>query len=339
MSLPRILGRVLLVALPAVLIALLLTPAVRRPLGRALSVLGADLFASADGDRQLPVATTAGVKAGDPIFLATRAGSLRPVAWVAGVSEGQVGVRFAPGEALSGDWRLDVIASPSGFADSWQLALPVEVSERLQRRVRDRVRTLLDEAILPEARRRLPAFLERVDPRKDERAREVADAVAAEVIARLRPYGDDLTKAVARDLQKKLDLLDRLGLLWKVVQGDGEGIREDLVPVALATAERWWSENRNAVMTAVGEGVAAQASAWQAWLADDVLSAAREELAGPILDAQRSRLEQEADRLLNEVLNEVVAAPEGGLRVRFAAMVRSRLLEKDAPLLLLEPIP
>ncbi len=339
MSPHRALGIALLVALPLLFVAFLWMPSVRKPLGRALGVVTADAFGGEGGDLQLPVASTEGLRAGDPIFLATRAGSLRPVAWIAGVQADRVGVRMAPGETLDGAWRLHVLPSPTGLSDSWEVALPPEVAERIQGRLRERVRVLMQDAILPEAQRRLPSFLARVDPRTDEKARGVVDAVGKEILARLRPFGDELTKAVAQDLQKKLDLLQRLGLLWKVVQGDGDGIREDLVPVALATAERWWGENRNDVLTAVGEGIAAQGKSLQAWVLEDVLAAARDELAAPILEAQRARIEAEADRLLREVMDEVVSAPEGGFRVRFAAVLRSRLLEKDAPLLLLERAP
>ena len=50
--------------------------------------------------------------------------------------------------------------------------------------------------------------------------------------------------------------------------------------------------------------------------------------------AERPRLEAEAQRLLEAALAEVVLAPGGGLRPRFASVVRTHLLGHRAPLLL-----
>ena len=119
MNAPRILGTVLLVALPVLLLAFLLTPAVRRPLGRALEVMVEDAFGGDAGDMQLAVDSTVGLREGDPIYLSTRAGALKPVAWVAGIEKDRLGIRLAPGEHLEGDmFRLPPpLAFPSRQPD------------------------------------------------------------------------------------------------------------------------------------------------------------------------------------------------------------------------------
>ena len=55
-----------------------------------------------------------------------------------------------------------------------------------------------------------------------------------------------------------------------------------------------------------------------------------------MLEAHRARLEQIAEDALGRAVDAIVLAPEGGFRVRFAAVLRTRLLDKRAPLLLLE---
>ena len=87
------------------------------------------------------------------------------------------------------------------------------------------------------------------------------------------------------------------------------------------------------------DGVADTAPTWRPWLGADVLQAALEELAEPVLATNRAQLEREAEAVMGDVLRTVVRAPEGGFRVRFAAILRSRLLEKDEPLLLLRRAP
>ena len=161
------------------------------------------------------------------------------------------------------------------------------------------------------------------------------DAVGAEVLARLKPLAGGLADQVVGDVERRLDLLDRLGLLWKLAVGDGKGLTRKLVPVAEESVERWWEAHQGEVLTAVGDGIAARSEALEGWLLADVLPAAREEILEPALRAQGERLEREAEGAIEEVLSAVVSAPEGGFRVRFAAVLRSRLLGKDEPLLLL----
>jgi hypothetical protein len=215
------------------------------------------------------------------------------------------------------------------------MAVPEAVRARLAASFDATLRGLLAEAILPEVRRRLPAFLERVDPRTDEEARKVLDAVGGEVLERLRPLGDELARQVADDVKERFDFLERVGLLWDLLRGDAEALREQVTPVALKSAADWWEANQEAVLTRVGEGIAARLPELQRWALDDVLPAARDEIASPVIEAQAGAIEAAADRLVRRVADDVVEAPEGGFRLRFRSVLRTRLLEKDEPLLLL----
>jgi hypothetical protein len=85
--------------------------------------------------------------------------------------------------------------------------------------------------------------------------------------------------------------------------------------------------------------VAARREEIVAWLEEALLVAIRDQLALPVLESQRAFLEREAEAALAEIVDAAVVSPEGGLRVRFAAAVRSALLGKRSPLLLLEPGP
>lgn len=336
----RILGSVLLALLPVLLVALLLTPVVRVPLGRSLETLGLDLLASDAGDLRLVLANPPeGLVPGHPVYQAGVDRGLWPVAWVVAVEPEAVRIRFAPGEAVGGTrWRLVALDAPTGLGDAWQLAVPPEVAADLGPKLSARLERLLSEAILPEIRARLPSFLARIDPRKDPRAREVLGAVGAAVVERVRPYVNDLGDAVARDLKDHFDLLERLGLLWGMVRGDARGLAKKLLPIAEQSAQTWWLEHRDEVLKAAGEAVMDEAPRWQGWLTKEVWAAAREELAEPLLDGKREQIEAAADDAIRVVLQAVVEAPGGGFRTRFAAVLRSRLLEKDEPLLLLEAI-
>lgn len=338
----RILGSVLLTLFPAFLLALILQGAVRRPLGRTFETITSDWFAGSEGDLRLPLASTDGVTVGHPVFRAAHADGLEPVAHVTKVESGAACLRFAPGSAPGGEggsWRLVAWPAPSGLADAWEVAVPPETAAELGRKLSDRLGRVLEEVVFPDLERRLPAFLGRIDPRTDPRAREVFDTVGNEVAERLQPFLDDLAGRIARDLETHFDLLDRLGLLWTVVRGDAEGLERKLRPVAERSVATWWSENRDRVLTVVGEGVNAQAPVWQTWFGHEAWSAAREELVEPLLASHRARLEKEAEGAIRDVLDAVVDAPGGGFRTRFAAMLRSHLLEKDEPLLLLERLP
>ena len=336
----RILGSVLLVLLPVLLVTLLLTPGVRVPLGRTLETLGVDAFASDTGDLRLELQRPPpGLVPGHPVYQAGVDRGLWPVAWVTAIEPAAVRIRFAPGERVRDTgWRLVALDAPTGLGDAWRVAVPPEVAADLESRLSVRLERLLTEAILPEVHTRLPSFLARVDPRKDPRAREVLGAVGSAVVERVRPYVRDLGDAVARDLKDHFDLLERLGLLWGMVRGDARGLARKLLPIAEASVKRWWRKHQDEVLAAAGEAVMDEAPRWQAWLTREVWAAAREELAEPLLDAKRDEIEAAADDAIRVVLHAVVEAPGGGFRTRFAAVLRSRLLEKDEPLLLLEAV-
>jgi len=335
----RIAGSALLLLLPLLLVVLLLRPAVREPLGRSLATVGVDLFGGDEGDLRLPVKVPSGLVPGHPVYLAAEERGLRPVAYVVGVETDALRLRFAPGEAREGQWRLLALDAPSGLGDSWRMAVPPDVAADLGSRLSTRLKTLLTDAILPELQERLPAFLARVDPRRDARSREVLSAVGRSVVQRLQPYVDSLSDAVARDMEAHFDLLDRLGLLWKMLRGDARGLARKVMPVAKRSVQQWWSLHQDEVLTAAAQAVLAEAPRWTSWLENDVWNAAREELGEPVLEARRKQIEGAAEDALHEVLDAVVTAPGGGFRTRFAAMLRSRLLKKGEPLLLLEAVP
>ncbi len=339
----RVTGSGLLLAFPVALVVLLFSPGVYEPLGRTVRTLLADAFGGTETPWRYAVAGADRLEPGHPVFRADRTGALEPVAWVTGADGGAVYLRFAPGEAPaeyeSQAFRLVSVGAPTGVGDSFDLAVPPDVAEELGKSISDRLERLFAETLKPELEKRLPAFLARVDPRNDPRAKEVFDIVGRAIVDRLRPLADEVTGDVVDELERHFDLLERLGLLWKVVRGDGRGLEGALRPVVERTLERWWNENSGRVIQAVGDGLAAEGPRWQEWLQTEVLQAAREELAEPILISQRVRLEREAEGAIRDVMRVVVEAPDGGFRVRFAAVLRSRLLEKDDPLLLLERVP
>jgi hypothetical protein len=335
----RRLGSALLLGLVAFAVSLPFLPGVRAPLARTVRTVATDLFAGDTGLLRLPVGTTEGVRPGEPVFLAARPGALRPAAHVARVGDGEVWIRFAVGEDGTGPFRLRVLPPPRGFEDTLRLAVSDETLDLLTRELSGRLLALLREHLLPDLEARLPGFLGRIDPRTSPEARRVLEGVGGEVVERLKPFADDLVSQIARSLEQRFDLLDRVGLLWKVVRGDAKGLRREIQPVAVSAAEAWWQARGDEVIGAVGAGVAARTDEWKAWLGGEVLEAAREELGEPLLREHRARLERAAEDALGRVVDEVVAAPEGGFRVRFASVLRTRLLDKDAPLLLLEALP
>lgn len=336
MTARRLFGSAVLAGL-ALLVALGFSrPDVRHRLGRVLGAMAHDAFVrGGEGDVRFALADPGGIRRGDPVFLEARATALRPVAYVTAVGTDGVRVRAAPGETLPEGRVLERLAPPYGLRDALDMAVPEPVRARLAASFDATLRGLLAEAILPEVRRRLPAFLERVDPRTDEEARQVLDAVGGEVLERLRPLGDELARQVADDVKERFDFLERVGLLWDLLRGDAEALREQVTPVALKSAADWWEANQEAVLTRVGEGIAARLPELQRWALDDVLPAARDEIASPVIEAQAGAIEAAADRLVRRVADDVVEAPEGGFRLRFRSVLRTRLLEKDEPLLLL----
>jgi hypothetical protein len=334
-----VVGSLTLVAIPAALLVLLAAPGVRRPLGRTLEVVGRDLFPSGDADRGFDVADVRGVRRGLPAFVVDADGRGRPAAHVLSVSAaegaGRVVLRFEPGEDAGASWRLDAYPPSRTLGEALAMAVPEETADRLGREASERAETTFKEAILPEVERRLPAFLKRIDPTKDPAAKETVDRMGAAVIARLEPLLGSLSGAVTKAMDDRFDFLDRVGLLWKMLRGDAKGLRKDLEPVAKEAARRWWTTHQREVLTALGRGVEDAAPDFATWLKGPAWNAAKEEVLEPVFEAQRERLEDEAEALLRRAVEEVVVAPSGTFRVRFAGILRTHLLGKKTALLLL----
>lgn len=324
-----------LLAVVAVLILFVFVQ-VREPLGRVLGTFAHDAFGGVRGDRRFEVDRADDVRRGDPVYLAERADALRPIGYVTRVEPRVLYVRVVRGESLADDLVLKVHGAPQDLGASLRLAVPPATLAALEAEVGDEMRTLLRDAILPAVKRELPGFLARVDPRRDPRAREVLQSLSDEVMRRLKPLGEDLASQVAADVERRYDLLARLGLLWQMVRGDSEGLKRDLTPVATESAKRWWEEHQDDVLTKVGEAIVDRGDELQGWISSEVLTAAKEELLEPVLASQGKRIEHAADRLLRRASAAVVESPAGGFRLQFATVLRTRLLEKDSPLLLLE---
>ena len=69
-------------------------------------------------------------------------------------------------------------------------------------------------------------------------------------------------------------------------------------------------------------------------MVDHVLPAARDEIATPVLASQGKTIEHAVEQIMQRVSNEVIEVPGGGFRLRVRTVLRTRLLEKDEPLLL-----
>jgi hypothetical protein len=122
-----------------------------------------------------------------------------------------------------------------------------------------------------------------------------------------------------------------------MVRGDEKKLQRKLKPVAEKAARRWWSENRDAVLTSLGEAVEARLPELGAWVETEGLVAAREELFLPLIATHGDRLEHEGEWVVRLLLDRVVRLPEdGGFQVRFASMLRHVLLGKQTALLVLE---
>ena len=283
---------------------------------------------------------------GEPVFLASQGRLEAPVGHVVALEPvpGEAGatgstrlrVRFAPGFDAQGELAFTCLPPSRTWAEALAVAVPPETARALGEALRERLQATFQESLGPELEAHLPAFLARVDPTRDPRTGEEVRALAKAVLGRLKPLLDGLTRDVTQAVDKRFDLLGRLGLLWKMLRGDGEGLRKDLVPVAQKAAESWWTAHSDEVLRAVGDGVGDRKEELGAWLEGPLWEAARDELLLPVVRAQRPRLEAEAEALLERALGEVVLAPGGGLRLRFAGVVRTHLLGHDTPLLLVE---
>ncbi|MCA9314526.1 MAG: hypothetical protein KDB73_03455 [Planctomycetes bacterium] len=336
----RVLGHALLVAAVMGAVVVASRPDVRAAATRIAGEAASAVRPVGDADVRFDVGTVEGVRRGAPVYAPGPDGVADVVGHVVAVEDGaepRVVVRAAVGRELPTGYRLTVHPPRRSLRDAVALAVPDDEARRFADQLATRALALWSEQVAPELERRLPAFLDRIDPTEDTEARKVADVLGAELVARLEPLADELAAHVTREVEKKFDLLDRLGLLWKMVRGDGQGLRRELVPVAKQAAARWWEVNKDRVLGAVGDGLRQQMPLVRAWVEGELLDAALDELVAPIWQAQRPRLEAEAEALLRVAASTFVESPTGGFRVRFATAIRHVLLGKRSALLLLEP--
>ncbi len=322
------------------LVLLLASPVVAKPAGRVAATLASALDAERESDLRMAVPSLKGIHTGLPVFFLGDPPESRPIAHVADFGqdggEAWVRLRFEPGAKSEGPWTLRAYPPSRKLKAAFETVVTPEAASRFGRHVADRLELVWEEAVLPEARKHLPAFLERIDPSKDTQAKVVLDAFSKTVIAELEPLLDDLADDVTDAVKKKFDVLDRLGLLWKAVRGDGKGLKKEVLPVAKEAARKWWAGNQAAVMKALGRAFSAHGEEFKDWAGGELFEAARDELVLPVLESQGERLESEGEALLRAAAKEFVEAPEGGFRVRFAQMLRTQLLNKKTALLLLQ---
>ena len=338
------LGSILMLAILGGLLFLFTRPAVREPAARVAQVIGSGLRGPGDGDPRIPVTTVDRAKIGDPVYLVDAGGDARAVAHVLEIrSEPEPAfiLRFEPGEealAELGSEHLGVTVLPAStrLGDALETAIPKDVSLHLQEVLLARAKQLWESALRPELERRLPDFLARIDPAEDEESRLLLEAVGGSIMGELDPLLDDLGDEIASSLEDRLDFLDRMGLLWKFVRGDADGIRGEVMPIASQRAEAWFDEHKDDLVAALLRGIDEQSEDLHTWFTGKVLDAARDELIDPLWLSQQDRLEQEGEAVLRLVTREVIQAPSGGFRLRFSQVLRATLLGKKSPLLLLE---
>lgn len=335
-----LLGNIVLLGALAALAWLVTRPAVSQPAQRVGAALASSFQTDRPTDIILTVESLDGIKPGLPVFHLDGGDEQRPVAHVHDAGAGETGawvqLRFEPDEDTEGPWGLTVYPPSRKLSSAVKMAVTDEAAQRFARDLGDRVETIWTELLLPDLERRMPGFLARIDPTKDTEARAVMLALTKGAMKRLDPLLSNLAKWVTWKVNHELDTLDRLGLLVKFVRGDSKGLSRKVLPIAKAAVQHWWQENQTGVMQAVGASVEEQYPAIRRWVAGEVFDAAREELAEPIFTTHRARLEQEGEALLKRAANEFVKSPEGGFRVRFAAVLRAQLLNKKTALLVLE---
>ncbi len=291
-------------------------------------------------DARHVVTTVEGVRVGSPVHVVRDDGVADVVGHVVAIERGAetaVRVRAAAGAAIDPSWQLTVHPPRRSLRDAVSLTIPDDEARRFGDAVATRALALWEAEVRPAVESRLPSFLARIDPSADTETRTVVTEMSDALVRRLDPFVDELSKHVTRDIERKFDLLDRLGLLWKFVRGDGQGLRREIVPVAKRSAEAWWSVNRDRVMRAIGAALEEKGPRLRAWVEDELIPATLDEIVEPVWDAQRPRLEAEAEALLRVAGESFVESPAGGFRVRFATAVRHVLLGKKTALLLFVP--
>lgn len=327
-------GSVIWLGLAGAALGVLAQPHVRAPLARTVgALLGGGPGA---GGRQVvfQVGDARGIDPGCPVFAQGEVPA-PPVGHVVSVEGRSVRVALAGG-AESGP-GLTCLPPSRTWAEAVDLALPPALAAELSAGLQARLARLSEDLLLPGLEARLPAFLARLDPRTDPATRDLLGVVGASTLRRLEPLLEDLAQDVSRAVGARLDLLDRLGLLWKVVRGDGDGLRRQMLPLAREAAERWWTAHASDVGAAVGAGLEAHRADLRTWLEGPGWRAVRDEVLLPVVREGRERLAADAQALLSDALARVALAPGGGFRPRFASVLRTHLLGRGQALLLLEP--
>ncbi len=332
-------GSGILVGAMLALVLVLSSPSVARPAGRITDELLSGVTDERDNDLLITVETIKGVQVGAPLFFIEPDGEARPIAHVAAITDAAscgLRVRFAPGEDPSGPWRVRVYPPKRGLMDAYQTAVPPETARLVGRELVQTLERLWENELYPEVERNLPAFFDRIDPTRETESNKLVKEMGSSIMTQLDPLLDELASTVARAVDKHFDFLDRVGLLWKVVRGDERGIKRQVLPVAKQSATAWWNANQARVMKAIAQGLKTHVPAVSEWVKTELFDAAKDELLEPVFERKKGIIEDEGEALLRMALEEIVRSPSGGLRVRFAAMLRATLLNKKTSLLLIE---
>ncbi len=336
-----LIGTCVLAALGIGLGVLAASPTVAQPMRRIVSSITSVFDTSREGDVSFEVQTAKGLSEGLPVYLVSDGDRPQAIAHVRrfeALSEGRarVHLRFAPDADTRGPWRLVMYTPSKKLGAALDMAVTPEAAERFSTEIAGRIERLWAESILPEAEKNFPAFVKRIDPTRDTQAKALLSKISSGLITSMQPFLDDLTRYVAWRVEGKLDVWDKLGLGVKFISGDEKGILKKLMPTVESAARDWWTNNETKVVRNVGAVIRAHAGELQTWAGGELFAAAREELVQPILASQRKRLESEGEALLRYAADEFIQAPGGGFRVRFAALLRTQLLDKKTALLLLE---
>ena len=346
-----VVGSVLLGALGLATLYGVTRPAFTSAVSRVSAAVGSGLDAERDDDFVASLPFAKGVHAGLPVYGFTEDAAAHPVGHVVDVTPNlviaedgnqavkmrgvRVRIRFAPYQSAQGPWRLEGFRPSRKLSEAFKLAVPEEAAREFAAFAAERMKLTWTEAILPEAEKQLPSFLKRISPTEDTEAKALFQRIGKTLFARLEPLLDDLANHVTKRIKKKFDLLDRLGLLVKVVSGDAKGLKDEVIPVARDASLEWWSQNQKRVFSEVGDGLGEHGSELQAWVTGELWHAFRDELMEPILERHGKRLEEDGQVLMRRAADTFIESPHGGFRIRFTSMLRHNLLNKKTALLLL----
>lgn len=332
----RLLGYGLLGLVLVGLLVLLSLRGVRADVSRLAQALTGG---SSSGDRTIEVPSHVGIAPGLPLYRVLPSGDARPVGHVieALTQPLRIRLRAAPGESLAALTHVQMFPPSRKLGAALELALPETEAKAFAAEWAERMERLWAQHILPDVQKRLPGFIQRIDPTRETEARRLLSGLSQSLMTRMQPILDELLAHVVNAVKQKLDVLDRLGLLWDMIRGDDKGIREALLPAAKEAAGTWWTANQERVLSTLGDGVSAHWPQIREWVTGELLNATLDELVKPVFAAHRAVLEVEGERLMRDAVRRFVEAPAGGFRVRFASLLRQNLLNKKTALLLWLP--